>query len=318
MPVIPFPPCSCLVLTLSTQGLRAPLGGLEDPTQLEVIRVPGTGSGWEAGSAHCGRSRKLPGPPSREASHPVLPWPRVAHGSPRKIGGRARAALRSFQIGSGSACRPRPRARAPPNPRTQSEQAGMLRLRAGALPPTASGSAARPRPPAWCVRASGPRSPAAPPPAAASAGPSGFAGGPHRRGPARPGPAAHGPPRAPAAAAPPPRLLRAPPGTTASAPAGRGPESPGAGRSGSPRPPGVSHLPPDAGSAPCELAGFPCFRLVLRAVCSRGSPCYLGHLYQRQPGGGRGPLGRCSQPRPSAGRFFLGHHMGAGYPAGWG
>lgn len=213
-------------------SLRAPLGGLQDPRQLEGIRVLGTGSGWGAGWAPCGQSRRVPGPPSREASHPGMPRPRVAHhGSPRKTCGRSREGRRNLSTGSGSARRPRPGAS--PSPPTKRGRAGRLRPRAGALPPTASGSAARPRPlQQRCVRACVPPARAAPPPPAASAGPSGFAGGPRLPGPARPGPAALGPPRAPAAAAPPPRLLRAPPGRAASAPAGRA--RGGGGRSESP------------------------------------------------------------------------------------
>lgn len=290
-------------------SLRAPLGGLEDPRQLEGIRVLGMGSGSEAGSAHCGQSRRFPGPPSREASHPVTPWPRVAHGSPRKTCGRAREGLRSLRTGSGSAHRLRPRA--PPSPPTKCELADWLRPRAGALPPTASGSAARPRPLTPCVRAYGPPAWAAPPPPVASAGPSGFAGGPHLPGPARPGPAVLGPPRAPAAAAPPPWLLRAPPGTAASAPAGRKPGNPGG---------GAVRVPAHRASVSSHqaLGPPPLSFLVSRAfglfsvwgVCGRGSPCCLGHLYPLQPGGGSGQLGRCSQPRPSAVRFFLGYHMG--------
>lgn len=229
-------------------NLRASLVGRENPTQLEGIRVLGTGSSWEAGSARHGQSRRLPGPPSREASHPGTPRPRAARGSPRKTCGPARKGPRSLQTGSGSARTPRPRAR--PSPPTGRELAGRPRPpRAGALPQTASGSAARPRPPA------------APPPPAASVGPSDCADGPHLPEPSRPGPAALGTRRAPAAAAPPPRRLRAPPGTAASA------------------------------------------------------PCCPAHLYQLQPGGGTGRLGRCSPRRPSAVRFSLGYHVGAGYPA---
>lgn len=96
------------------------------------------------------------------------------------------------------------------------------------------------------------------------------------------------------------------------------PESPGSGTVRESPPTRIGALSGQTlGPSPSEPAGFPCVWLVQWGL-RRGSPYCPGHLYPLQPGGESGRLGRCSQQRPSAVQFFLGYHVGAGYPALWG
>lgn len=100
------------------------------------------------------------------------------------------------------------------------------------------------------------------------------------------------------------------------------PESLGTGRVRE-SPPTGSRCPPARRWAPPPLSPLSPRWIPLLLVCSverlrYGSPYCPGHLYPLQPGGDSGRLGRCSQQRPSAVQFFLGYHVGAGYPSAGG